>query len=356
MRICFLHPEPNYSGGCRVVAIYAEGLAALGHEVLIVCAFGRPRSRNPIKWLKNIAQKKSDREHLEKSHFSGLSNVGIKLFPGKKVLKDGDIPDSDVVIATWWKTASWVNRLRESKGKKFYFVQHHEIHPHFPIREVEASYRYPMEKIVIANWLAKVMAEKYGDTNVKLVPNAVDKSMFYSDKQPDSSSTVFCTMYSKRKFKGFDVTISAFLHAKKIHPNIQLIIFGREDIVRNASIDGVTILENPSQSQIRETYARSDGYIFSSRTEGFGLPILEALACGCPVIATKAGCAVDYIQPGKNGYLSDVDDVLSQSTSIQKITAMTNAERLIMRNHSISSVTNVSWENSIVLFENALIG
>ncbi|WP_066959596.1 glycosyltransferase family 4 protein [Microbulbifer sp. Q7] len=354
MRICFLHPKPNYSGGCRVVAIYAEGLAALGHEVSIVCGFGEPKTKNPIKWLSGILRRRERKDYVENSHFSNLEKVRVKLLPGNDRLRDRHVPDADVVIATWWKTADWAYGFSKRKGKKFYFVQHHETHPHFPREKVEASYRYPLTKIVIANWLANVMAKKYGDANVHLVPNAVDKSMFYPEKKPDPRSTVFCTMYSKRRFKGFDVTISAFLHAKKTRPDIQLIIFGREDIARHTSIEGVTVLENPSQSQIRETYALSDGYVFSSRTEGFGLPILEALACGCPVIATKAGCAVDYIQPGKNGYLSEIDDMLNQSTAIQKIADMAHPERLTMRAHCIDSVKDVSWENSIKRFEDTV--
>jgi glycosyltransferase involved in cell wall biosynthesis len=52
----------------------------------------------------------------------------------------------------------------------------------------------------------------------------------------------------------------------------------------------------------KNVYADCDVWLFASFSEGFGLPIIEAMACRCPVVATRAGCAPDVIKEGVNGY------------------------------------------------------
>ena len=51
-------------------------------------------------------------------------------------MTDVDVPDGDLIIATWWETAEWVNALSPNKGAKVYFIQHHEIFPTFRLSAV----------------------------------------------------------------------------------------------------------------------------------------------------------------------------------------------------------------------------
>jgi glycosyltransferase involved in cell wall biosynthesis len=61
---------------------------------------------------------------------------------------------------------------------------------------------------------------------------------------------------------------------------------------------GVTWLPPCSSEELRKRYQRSDVFVFPSFFEGFGLVILEAMACGLPVIATSASGAEDLIDQG----------------------------------------------------------
>ena len=64
----------------------------------------------------------------------------------------------------------------------------------------------------------------------------------------------------------------------------------------------------PPQDQIPHIYRKSDCWIVSSITEGFGMPGLEAAACRCPVVTTRCGGPEDYVQDGVSGYLVPVGD------------------------------------------------
>ena len=57
-----------------------------------------------------------------------------------------------------------------------------------------------------------------------------------------------------------------------------------------------------------------------SREEGFGLPCLEAMASGCPVVATRTGAWPEVITEGRDGHLVPCRDVNALSEAILKIT------------------------------------
>jgi len=52
-------------------------------------------------------------------------------------------------------------------------------------------------------------------------------------------------------------------------------------------------------------YQKLDIYLCASLSEGFSLSVLEAAACGLPIISTRVGGCVDLIEDGKNGFLVD---------------------------------------------------
>jgi len=64
------------------------------------------------------------------------------------------------------------------------------------------------------------------------------------------------------------------------------------------------------REQLPEIYALADGLIFPTHTDPWGLVVNEAMACGLPVIATSvAGCALDLVQDGWNGFVVSPGDV-----------------------------------------------
>ena len=124
------------------------------------------------------------------SHLDG-SGLDHHVLDRWRPVTDVDVPDGDVVIATWWETAEWVNALSPNKGAKVYFIQHHEIFPYLPVERCEATYRMPLHKIVVARWLQQVMSTRYGDEIVDVVPNSVDRTQFFAaDRGKQSTPTV----------------------------------------------------------------------------------------------------------------------------------------------------------------------
>ena len=268
---------------------------------------------------------------------------------------DTDVPDSDVVIASWWETAEWIAELSPSKGAKAYFLQDHEVFPYLPVDRVAATWRMPLHKIVVAQWLATLARTEYGDTDVSLVPNAVDHHQFWAPSRGKNRVPTVGLLYTRAPRKTCNVALDAFRVASRRFPELRLIAFGSHEMVPELPLPPRTEFHvRPPQDQLRELYAQCDAWLFSSRTEGFGLPILEAMACRTPVIGTPAGAAPELL-PGGGGILVARDDPSDMARAIEHIVTLDETEWVRLSDLAFNQASLYNWDESTRLFEGALL-
>jgi glycosyltransferase involved in cell wall biosynthesis len=267
---------------------------------------------------------------------------------------DADLPDADVVIATWWETAEWVAKLSPSKGAKAYFIQNYEAFDYLPKERVKATWSLPFHKITIAQWLVDLAQNHYGDSYVSLVPNAVDTEQFWAlprEKQPNPTVGI---MYSHLEWKGCDISFRAFEMAAEAIPNLRLLAFGLDHPTPKLPLPQKSeFIYCPPQDQLRHIYAKCDGWLFGSYLEGFGLPILEAMACRTPVIGTPVGAAPELLANGR-GFLSPVGDAEAMAESIIQLSSMSEHAWKQMSNLAYERATSYTWDDATMLFEIAL--
>lgn len=354
MKITFVMPMGGISGGGRVVAIHAGNLAARGHEVTVVWH----RSPDPT-WRAQIRA-------LSHGRLLPRPEQGSMLFDGLQVrqvvpahvgpITDADVPDADVVIATWWETAFEVAALSPQKGEKFYFVQHHEVHDHLPAHITRGTYYLPLHKIAVSPWLVRVMAEEYGDRDVDLVENSVDPAMFHAPLRGKNAVPVAGLMYARIGFKGVDISLAAFEAARREVPELRLRAFGKVAPGPDLPLpEGADFVLNPPQDAIRDIYAGCDVWLFASRSEGYGLPLLEAMACRTPVVATAAGAAPHLIENGKNGFVVDINDADAMAARLVEMARMPAGDWRKMSDAAHARATSYSWDDAGALFEAALL-
>ncbi len=354
MRITFVIPNDNLSGGIKVVAIYARALLDRGHEVLVV---GNQRPAKRMSRLDRLMLRFGNiaREPAPDSHFHA-SGVALRLLPPARPLRASDIPDADVVIATWWTTAEFVLTLPPSKGSKAYLVQHHEVHPGQPVERVRATLRAPMQKIVVSEWLQGIMAREYGDTAAVLVPNGVDGSQFFAASRWRNAIPTVGYLHHPVPYKGADIAIEAIAIARRKRPDLRSIAFGRGPLANGPADPGLTkFFFRPEQQAIRDIYAACDVWLFASRLEGYGLPLLEAAACGTPLVATPAGAAPELIASGA-GILVEGDNPTAMAEGIDEMLSKSPEEWGRMSARCIEIAREHSWSRSESLFEAVLLG
>lgn len=355
MRINFLLPPVDMSGGIRVVALYAQWLQEHGHEVVLI---SQPSSATPLRQkVRSVLKGKGwpPTSAPRVSHLDGL-NLDHRVLDSHRPPLDEDVPDGDVLIATWWETAHWAAALDKSKGTKVHFIQHHEVFPYLPLDSVHAAYRLPLHKIVVATWLKDIMRDMYGDLNCDVVPNSVDKTQFHAQPRTKQARPTVGFLYHEMPLKGLDVTLAVLDRLRRVIPNLRVLCFGSSPPSRaNPLMKGVKFFLSPPQAAIRNIYALCDVWLTCSRTEGFNLPAMEAMACRTPVVSTPAGWPAEAVRDGYNGVLAGVGDVNALARGVWHILGLEEAAWAQYSQNAYATVENSSWDRSARMFEEALV-
>ena len=354
MRITFVLPGSDLSGGVRVVAVYANALTRRGHAVSVVSPGAHALTTAQLLRSFFFQAKRDAKSHRPDSHLDGLP-IEHRVLERWRPVSDEDVSDADVVVATWWETAEWVSALSDRKGAKVYFIQGHEIFPYLPVERCRATYRLPFHKIVVAKWLRDTMYHDYGDADVDLVPNAVDKNLFHAPPRSKQAAPTVGFIYSMTPLKGMDVLLAALKAVQARMPNVRFIAFGTEKpSIRLPLPHGTVFALRPPQASLKEFYSRCDVWLTASRTEGFNLPALEAMACRTPVIATRTGWPAEAIASWRNGVLVEIDDADGIASATVQLLSLRDAEWRQLSERAYLAASALSWDDSVNRFERAL--
>src|SRR5271155_2811046 len=181
MRITFVLPGFNLTGGVRVIAIYADYLQKKGHQVLAVAP---PEARPTWSMVfKSLVRGRGwpNVPWFYPSHFDQTA-VEHRVFNHYGRLRASDILDADVIIAPWWETVRWLMDMPDSKGKRVHFMQGYEYWGG-SIAEIDAVYRLPIPKIIIAEWMRGLLKDKFDRSPFAIVPNSVDATQFFAPER-----------------------------------------------------------------------------------------------------------------------------------------------------------------------------
>lgn len=354
MRITFVLPSYPYVpvGGFRVVYEYANQLVARGHRVAVVHARrlgGESLPRNPYKLVRRIIG-------LTLRRIQGPPRVDWHpIDPRVEMLFAPDlssrfIPDSDVIFATWWRTAEFVFEYAPSKGVKFYLIQHYETWGG-PQDRVDATWRLPMYKVVIARWLyQKGLELGVPIWQMRHIPNGIDHRRYRILTPIDSRPKQVCMLYHSANWKGSADGVRALELARQRHPDLRAVLFGTPPRPRWLPA-WIQYRRNPPQEElVRDIYNRSAVYLCPSWTEGWHLPPAEAMACGCAVVSTDIGGVRDYAVDGETALLAPPrQPELLARRLIEVLDNDALRQRLARR--GVDRIAEFTWERSASVLE-----
>jgi glycosyltransferase involved in cell wall biosynthesis len=341
-------------GGIRVLAIYADRLNRRGHTVTAVSV--PPVGPNMLAkvnslihgrgWPKNPAP--------ERSYFDDIS-VPHLVMKTARPIRDDDVPDADIVLATFWKTAHWVAALSPRKGAKAFLLQGYETSPGNEDPAIDNAWRLPLSKIVISKWMVKFAQDRFGDSNVHLVLNSVDTSQFFAAPRGKQQVPTVGILYSTLHLKGVDVALAALKQVRKKLNNLRIVSFGAWPVSPQLPLpDWSEFQLRPAQDAIRRIYAKCDVWLCASRREGFHLPPLEAMACRCPVVSTSVGGPIDIIEDGHNGYIVPIDDTETLAARLIEVLTFSDLRWRAMSDAALATATHYTWDDATDLLESAL--
>lgn len=175
---------------------------------------------------------------------------------------------------------------------------------------------------------AKVSIVSPGVDTTRLNPS-IDKT-WLKQQYPGKKVVLFVgSMLKSHSHKGVDVLIRAVADARKIEPNLHLVLVGQGDAIADyqqlaATLglqDAVTFTGFASDDDLPKYYAGAAMLVLpsTSNLEGFGMVLAEAQACGTPVIGTKMGGIPYAMQDGKTGYLVESKDPIALSHAVRRL-------------------------------------
>lgn len=161
--------------------------------------------------------------------------------------------------------------------------------------------------------------------NIEVIPNA---AMHVSDAYSDVMNKRVIAVGRLDYQKGFDRLVQAWQlvrHTGKF-TDWKLDIFGQgewremlQQMIDKAELQDSVRLNRPTK-QIGEEYVKSDMLVMSSNYEGFPMVMIEAMACGLPVVSFDYKCGPkDIIQPGINGLLVPNGDIQALADAMMKV-------------------------------------
>jgi O-antigen biosynthesis protein len=283
MRVAFVLPTLEPSGGIHVALRHARGLRELaGWDVGVVLA--------------------------EADSSSPAASTVPVLAAGRP-----GAPAWDVVVSTWWTT--WDVAIELPARRRVVFLQ--------GLDERFYGWRQPLDRlaagaslaaadaiIAVSGHLRDVALAIRADVDVHVVRNGLDRATFTPIAAPADGPAagplnVLVEGQQNLPLKGVADAIAAVRAMRE--PVRSTLVALDPTVVDPTGVD--RLVGGLEPAEMRTLYAQSDVVLKLSRSEGLGLPPLEAAAVGTPSVVTPYGGHEDWLRHGVNGVQVGFDDI-----------------------------------------------
>ena len=322
MKILQILPELNIGGVERGCVDLARELTRQGHQALVISNGGRL-----VEKLESHGAKHIKLSVHKKSLFSILANI-------PKVTKILQQEQVDIVHARSRVPALIAFLACRRTGTNFVTTCHGYYNQHSFSRVMGWGKRV----IVSSGVIAQHMGEDFGvpGERLRLIPRGVDLEEFeFHQKTTDGKQRVneFTVGVIGRltPIKGHQYFLQALSKVIRVLPQARALIVGdispgkekyKEELqmlVRRLSLEGYVEFIGWAKD-IPRIFSRLDILVLPTVTqEAFGRVLIEAGACGVPVIASRVGGVVDIIQDGVNGILVQPQDSVDLAAAITRL-------------------------------------
>lgn len=231
------------------------------------------------------------------------------------------------IISTVWKTAFAAKKIADQKNAKMLsFVQGYEAYFEngTVFGGVETSYKLADNILTISKYLQKELKEVFHQ-NSYIIPNGINYDLIHTTPHIKKQKTITFILRDN-VMKGDWIIMDIVKRLNAINQKIKINIISINEFVMFPEIEQndnfkINIIKGAqNRNTIYQLLQKSDIYVDTSLSEGFGLTALEAMAAGCiPIVANSLGIK-EYLEPNINGLIIEkVNDSRAYMNAIEKI-------------------------------------
>lgn len=273
MKIAYTYDQLLKCGGTRVAFEHCRELNRRGHQAFIYANFVDPSLGD---WI--------DRYQV-------------------RPLMLNTLEETNVLISCWWMQLEELLRVKASR--RFHFVQGRDKLSYAPghawrDENDKAMHRTDYEYLAVSEWAGESCRLP------KIVPNGVDTTFWHPASFPQlfDRFVVLLEASTSDVYKGLSESLEAVNAVRQNNPEKKIECWlVTKDNLSFSQVD--RLIQNGNDVQILSAYQNASVLVKATHFDGFGLPHLEAMACGLPLVTTDAGGNMSFCHHDQNCLVAD---------------------------------------------------
>ena len=337
LSIGYVIPHKFLTGGLKVLLSQMKALRLRGHKIYAIFRGADDQSVLP-DWF-DIEVDKEILVSLDKSYLDYIN-------------------DCDVIVCGFFNQLSEFDKSEKpiiylEQGSEILFGDYRDLSSDSSYRlDIQKSYLSNCQLASVSGAINRILRARFNKESY-IIPNFVDTDIYYPIDH-EFSNSILLVGNPSLKFKGFNSAMETLQKlwsngtkfnvnwVCQIKPNVKGVDFP------------INFIENPSQEKLAEYYRNSDLLLFTSIYEGFGMPPLEAMASGIPVVTTNCGGINEFIKAGYNALVAEVYDTDSLASLIAYLLDNKDVRETLAK-HGRETALNFNKDKIITRFEKYLL-
>lgn len=323
MKVLHVEAGMHLYGGALQVVFLMRGLSERGIEVSLAC----PQGSAIASAVRDLGLQ------VHEMAMRGDADIGLVARLGRLLKKEK--PDllhlhSRRGCDTWGALAGWRHGLPVVLSRR---VDNPESRWWAGLK-----YRLPDHVVTISQGIRNVLlSEGVPAGRITCVPSAVDTALYRPSREagrsalieafglpPDALVVGMAAQFIERK--GHATLLDALPEVFARHPAARVLLFGQGPLVE--AVRGRVQAEAVLRERVQLTGFRSDldrllpgldVLAHPAHMEGLGVALLQAAACGVPIIGGRAGGIPEIVQPGLNGELVEPGDAIGLAAALNRL-------------------------------------
>ncbi len=352
MRISFILSSLWLSGGVRVIVEYANRLALRGHQITLVTPGATLDSDMVNELVAGVKVRESRAKRGARLNAAQMVHLTWSLAR--------TVPPSDIVISTHTPTtlAGFMAAHLLRRGRLvWFFMDYREMFVGRPYEDslMRHALRWHKRALVLSEY-SRDELNSYSSGDVIVVGLGLSdpellRPLSGKIRREDGERTILF-LGDTRPRKGLADLLKAAALVYEQKRDIKLVIVSKQEAQIQTLVPSEYV-HRPTRAELARLYATCDLFVSASWREGFGLPPLEAMACGAPVVLTDSGGVREYARSGENCLMVPVRDPAALAEAMYRVLSDSTLARRLAASGP-PTAARFTWDRAVDRFEAAI--